>query len=358
MHKPPPKSWYTDLDVHRLEMAEIYGRSWLVVCHATDIAEPGDYMAARVGGHEIVAVRDLKGAAHVFFNVCQHRAHRLLQGRGRLKVSIVCPYHAWTYGLDGSLRVAPHADDVPGFDRGCFGLEPVRSTLFAGFIVICFDGAQPLPVATPLGELEAMLRHDHPRLDAMREVYRRDKELGANWKAIVENYLECYHCDVAHPSFSNFNAGTWKHIVGNGWTRQGRVVEGTADEAVGHESITGLSAWWQWPNVFWARAFDHDSFVAVTHEPLSPDRTRQVRTVYAASKVVSSDIDAFNTLFDQVFLEDTSVVENVQIGLGSPGYRGGVLVEQSAARAAWSEHGVHHFQNLVRGAIGSGFPRT
>jgi choline monooxygenase len=354
MHTPPPPSWYTDADALRRERAAIFGRSWLVACHGSDVAEPGDYVAHRTGGREIVVLRGLDGTVRAFFNVCQHRAHRLLdEGRGRLKASIACPYHAWTYGLDGTLRVAPHADEVPGFDRTCFGLEPVRTAPFAGFVLVCFDRDAPEPAATSLGVLETMLRRDHPRLDAMRAVYRREKELQANWKVIVENYLECYHCDVAHPSFGNFNAGTWKHVVGDGWSRQGRVPEGTDDDAVEHGTIVGLSAWWQWPNVFWARAQGPDSFVAVTHEPLAPDRTRQVRTVYALDGVLSPELRTFNELFDEVFREDTSVVENVQRGLASPGYRGGVLVEQRAARAAWSEHGVRHFQDLVRKAMAS-----
>ena len=352
MRTPLPKSWYTDPEIHRREMAEIHGRSWLIACHGSDLAEPGDYVALPAGGHEIVVLRGLDGVIRGFYNVCQHRAHKLLDdGAGRLKASIACPYHAWTYGLDGSLRVAPQSDEIAGFDRSCFGLEPLRTVMFAGFVMVCHDARAPEPKGSALGRLETMLWADHPNLAAMREVYRRDAVLNANWKAVIENYLECYHCEVAHPSFGTFNAGTWKHIVGEGWSRQGRVADGLDDGAIGHDDISGLSAWWQWPNIFWARALDADSFVAVTHEPLAADRTRQVRRVYAVGEV-SPELARFNTLFDEVFREDTAVVENVQRGLASPGYRGGVLVEQEAARAAWSEHGVRHFQDLVKGALG------
>lgn len=352
MQMPLPKSWYTDPDVFRHEREAVYGRSWLIGCHVTDIDEPGDYVSVRVGGHDIILLKSLDGVVRAFHNVCQHRAHRLLDGRGRLKVSIACPYHAWTYGLDGSLRSAPHTDDLPEFDKGRFGLETVRSVLFAGFVMVCFDAAAAVPSASPLGELESLLRRDHPELDGMREVFRREAVLKANWKLIIENYLECYHCDVAHPSFGNFDLGTWKHVVGNGWSRQGRVPQDVDETAIGHDSFTGLSAWWQWPNIFWARALDNDSFVAVTHEPIAPDQTRQTRVVYAAARGASADLRRFNEFFDVVFGEDTSVVESVQRGLGSAGYRGGVLIEQPAARAGWSEHAVHHFQHLLREALG------
>lgn len=352
MRVPLPKSWYTDPAVFERERRAIYGRSWLIGCHGSDLAQPGDYVTRRLGGHEIILVKGLDDVVHGFHNVCQHRAHRLLDGKGRLKAAITCPYHAWTYGLDGTLRVAPHTDGLAGFDQACFGLEPVRAASFAGFVMVCFDAAAAEPQASPLGALEAMLARDHPRLGAMREIYRREAVLAANWKLVIENYLECYHCDVAHPSFGNFDLATWKHIVGAGWSRQGRVAPGVADDAIGHDDMVGLSAWWQWPNIFWARALGADSFVAVSHEPLSPDRTHQTRTVYALDEA-STELRDFNELFDAVFAEDVAVVENVQQGLASPGYRGGVLVEQSAARAGWSEHAVGHFQDQVRGALGT-----
>ena len=350
MNIPMPASWYTDPRVFERERSSVFGRSWLIACHRSDVAQPGDYVTLDVGGRDIFVVHGTDGAVRAFHNVCQHRAHRLLDGRGRLKVSLTCPYHAWTYGLDGSLRTAPHADDQPGFDRGCFGLEPVRSVIFAGFVMVCLDAGTPLPAQSPLGALEAMLRRDHPKLDAMTPVYRREATIAANWKTIIENYLECYHCDVAHPSFGNFDLSTWKHVVGDGWSRQGRVPPGTADRDVDHATMIGLSAWWQWPNIFWARALDADSFVAVSHEPLAPDSTRQVRTVYAMG-AASGAMDRFNELFDRVFAEDVGVVEAVQRGLASPGYRGGVLVEQPEARSGWSEHGVRHFHDLVRAAL-------
>ncbi len=185
----------------------------------------------------------------------------------------------------------------------------------------------------------------------MREVRRRDAVLDANWKTIIENYLECYHCDVAHPSFGNFDLETWKHLVGDGWSRQGRVERETEDSAIDHGDVVGLSAWWQWPNVFWVRAQRADTFMAAFHEPLAPDRIRQIRVVYTASGSEDADLKMFNDLFDDVFQEDVSIVESVQRGLGSRGYSGGALMEQAQARAGWSEHAVHHFQDLVRDAV-------
>ena len=352
MMTPLPRSWYLDPDHFQFEMAAVFGRAWLPAAHGTDLAEPGSYVATKVGGHEIFLVRDRNDRIRAFHNVCQHRAHRLLDGSGRLKHTITCPYHAWSYDLDGALRNAPKAKHVAGFDPSCFGLKSVQTAMFAGFITVCFDEDADQPT-TNLREIEGLLLDDHPQLPAMREVRRREEVLHANWKAIIENYLECYHCAVAHPSLGNFDVTTWKHLVHDGWSRQGRVEPGLDDNDIGDRDIIGLSAWWQWPNIFWDRALDADTFVAVFHEPLAPDLTRQTRIVYAANGREDTELRQFIELFDEVLQEDTSVVENVQRGLSSHGYRGGALIEQQAARAGWSEHGVHYFQDLVRLAMGN-----
>ncbi len=347
MQHPPPRAWYTNADHFRLEMAQVFGRSWLVACHGGEIAEPGSYLATRSGGQEIVVLRDRDGDIRAFHNVCRHRAHRLLDGSGTLKAVITCPYHAWSYGLDGSLRAAPRMEAIAGFDRADFPLSPVRTALFAGFVMVCHDDAAPEP-GERFGGLEARLLADHPNLPTMRPVRRREALLKANWKTIIENYLECYHCDIAHPSFGNFDLTTWKHLAGDGWSRQGRVATDRAE--VGHDDIEGLSAWWQWPNVFWARAKGADTFVVAHHEPLAPGLTRQIRVVYAADGREDDELRAFNDLFDDVFAEDISVVESVQRGLSSRGYRGGALIAEPHAAAGWSEHAVGRFQDLVRDA--------
>ncbi|MDA0219927.1 MAG: aromatic ring-hydroxylating dioxygenase subunit alpha [Proteobacteria bacterium] len=350
MQRPLPPSWYTDPAIHQREMADLFGRAWLPACHGSEVATAGSYVTLRCGGQEIALVRGRDGLLRAFHNACRHRAHRLLEGAGTLKAVITCPYHAWAYGLDGGLRHAPHSEAVTGFDRNDFGLRPLAVAEMAGFVMVNHDADAAPPDG--FAGLEQRLLADFPGLPAMRPVRRRQADLAANWKLIVENYLECYHCDTAHPSFGNFDMTTWKHIVGQGWSRQGRVAQGSRDTDVGHDTIEGLSAWWQWPAVFWARALGPDSFVAAFHEPLGVDRTRQTRVVYTASGEESDELRTFNDLFDTVFAEDTSVVESVQRGLGSMGYRGGALVEQEAARAGWSEHGLHHFQDLIRETLG------
>ena len=350
MTSPLPRSYYSDASHFETELALIFGRAWLPAGHVSDLKGSGSYLTTRVGGCDIVLLKDRDANIRAFHNVCRHRAHRLLEGSGELKAAITCPYHAWTYGLDGTLRHAPKSDGVTGFDQASFGLRPVATSTFAGFITVCFADTAGTPLEIPK-ELEEFLLADHPSLPSMCEVRRRETVLNANWKTVIENYLECYHCDTAHPSFGDFDLATWKNLVGDGWARQGRVSPGRNDADIGHGDIIGLSAWWQWPSTFWARARGADTFSAVFNEPLAPGRTRQTRIVYALGDVEDDDLKSFNDLFDDVFDEDTSIVESVQRGLGSRGYRGGRLIEQPEARAGWSEHAVHHFQDLVRSAL-------
>jgi choline monooxygenase len=241
---------------------------------------------------------------------------------------------------------------VRAFDPAEFAVPRIRTAMFAGFVMLCHDDAAPEPDAL-FGDLESRLLADHPRLPDMKAVRVREAVLNANWKAVIENYLECYHCDTAHPSFGNFDMTTWKHVWGNGWSRQGRVPAGKADKATEQDDIEGLSAWWQWPAVFWARALGPDSFVVARHEPLSENRTHQTRTVYSVDGRETGELKDFNDLFDDVFAEDVSVVESVQRGLGSRGYRGGVLVEDPNRSAGWSEHAVGQFQAMVRDVHGA-----
>ena len=120
-----PSKWYLDAEVYEREKEAIFYRNWIYVTHVSALARAGDYATLKVADEHVFVVRDHKGALRAYYNVCRHRAHLLLEGHGNAKV-ITCPYHAWAYGLDGTLRNAPLSDDVPGFDKSQFCLAPVR----------------------------------------------------------------------------------------------------------------------------------------------------------------------------------------------------------------------------------------
>ena len=196
-----PYSWYSDEAVLRLEQERIFASAWQYVGHLGRVAEPGSFFTAVVGQVPIVIVRGRGGELRAFLNVCRHRGSLLCEGEGR-RETLQCPYHAWTYDLDGSLRSAPRSDREPGFDLTELGLRPAAVGTWGPFVFVNPDpGARPL--AETLGELPAILADGGIDVDTLVFDARAEAdEYAANWKVCVENFLECYHCAVAHPSLA------------------------------------------------------------------------------------------------------------------------------------------------------------
>ena len=195
-----PYRWYTDEAVLQRERERLFAGAWQYVGHTGELAEPGSYLTCRVGLVPIVVVRDREGGA--FVNVCRHRGAEVVSGAGRC-TTLQCHYHAWTYGLDGSLRAAPRANLLEaGFDRAALGLRPAPLERWGAFVFVNAD-PDAAPLADTLGELPELVRRAGLDVDTLAFHSRARYSLQANWKVAVENYLECYHCAVAHPSFSD-----------------------------------------------------------------------------------------------------------------------------------------------------------
>ncbi len=178
-----PWSWYSDPALLAIERERIFRPAWHYACHADRLPEPGSYFACTTGGLPVVVTRGSGDDLRAFVNVCRHRGAELAAGEGR-RETIQCPYHAWTYGLDGRLRTAPRADREPGFDPVGLELAPLRLERWGPFLLVCAEPDAPLPA--PLAALR--LPFDPEGL-VFRE--RVDSTLAANWKIAVENYLEC-----------------------------------------------------------------------------------------------------------------------------------------------------------------------
>ncbi len=197
-----PYSWYTDPDVLARERARLFSSAWQYAGHSGELAEPGSYLTLHVGEVPLVVVRDREGTGtlRAFVNVCRHRGAEVVTGRGSC-TTLQCHYHAWTYGLDGKLRAAPRSEADPGFDSEALGLKPAQVDTWGPLVFVNADASAP-PLAETLGELPEIVRRAGLDLDALEFHERVSFSLDANWKIAVENYLECYHCAVAHPSFS------------------------------------------------------------------------------------------------------------------------------------------------------------
>jgi len=194
-----PANFYTDAAIVDLEVERIFRKTWQYVGSAQELKSVGDYVTAYVGNVPVVVVRNDNGI-EAFVNVCRHRRHEVMKGCGNSSI-MQCRYHAWTYDLNGCLKAAPRADREPDFNVADYPLLSIRCDKLGPFIFVNFD-ENAKPVANYYGKVLDVIAGSGIDLDAL-ECYSRDSwSSNANWKTMLENYLECYHCPVAHPGFS------------------------------------------------------------------------------------------------------------------------------------------------------------
>src|SRR5437762_10547725 len=208
-----PQRYFVSPAVFAEEQEKVFSKQWVLIGHQSQIAKSGDYFTAEIAGESLIVVRDKRGEIHGFYNVCRHRGSRLIENRdGQLSPAMQCPYHAWTYGLDGRLLGAPHMDDVPGFNKADYSLRPVNVVLWEGFIFVNLaDAAENASTQRggymPLEEWFAPLSGKFSRwnLPSLRSARRIEYDVRANWKLTFQNYSECYHCLGVHPELSKIS---------------------------------------------------------------------------------------------------------------------------------------------------------
>ena len=351
-HSPTLPGWaYTDQGIFEREREAVFFRSWQYAGHVEELPEPGSYITCNVLEQNLFVIRGKDGVVRAFYNVCAHRAHELLRGEGRAKV-ITCPYHAWSYHADGRLRTARGSEKVTGFDPGEFCLKQVQAETFCGFVFVNLDpGAPSLKSLT--GRLEDEIRSYCPQVDSLVRARRLHYDLKANWKNVVDNFLECYHCPPAHPAFTDLVSiptyrtkthGCYSSHISEPHTGRSKAYSFDAsDPAV----RTEFAAWWLWPNVTF-NVFPGCANISVLHiMPDGPERTREHFEFYFLDEQATAEQEAAIRYTDDVLqVEDIGLVESVQRGLRSRGYHQGRYVVDKE-RTDISEHGLHHFHSLV-----------
>jgi phenylpropionate dioxygenase-like ring-hydroxylating dioxygenase large terminal subunit len=201
-----PQRYFVSPEVFAEEQAKIFARQWVYVGHQSQLARAGDYFVREVAGESLIVVRppssdygaasDQSPTARAFYNVCRHRGTRLCEEKSGHVAAIQCPYHAWTYALDGRLIGAPHMDAVPGFEKPDYSLHTVALGLWEGFIFVSL-AENPTPLEQVFAPLAG--KFTHWNLPLLRSARRIEYDVRANWKLIFENYSECYHCPLVHP---------------------------------------------------------------------------------------------------------------------------------------------------------------
>lgn len=192
--------FFTSQDIFATERERIFFKQWLCVGHQNDIARPGEFFVRGVLRESLILLRDHKAHVRAFYNVCRHRGTRLCEEQGgQFRETLQCPYHAWTYALDGRLVGAPHMDQVEGFDKAQHSLHAVNFALWEGFIFVNL-AKQPIALEEAFAPLSG--KFTHWNLPNLRSARRIEYHVQANWKLIFENYSECYHCPLVHPALS------------------------------------------------------------------------------------------------------------------------------------------------------------
>ncbi len=346
-----PPELYTSPDMLELELREIFEREWHCPGLAADIAEPGDYMTFSIAGQPVFSIRQKDGSIRSFSNVCRHRMMQLLQGSGNTK-TIVCPYHAWTYGHDGKLRGAPHMQKSQSFAKHDFCLPEVRTEIWNGWIYITLnrDAAPVAELLAPINDLVAQFR-----LDRYVPCETQDHVWQTNWKLLTENFMEGYHLPVAHKATVGQWIGlddtefpdhvnphfTWQTFTKGETATYGRAAEGN-DDLQGRWRYTTFM-----PTVFPAHMYilapDHVWYLSLRPKgvgevmvrfgvALAPERL----AAFPSKKAALKDLVAF---FDHVNEEDRMVVEGIFKGAQGPLAKAGPL--------SYLEREIHDFQKYL-----------
>jgi choline monooxygenase len=339
---------YTRPEWAEADLQAIFARNWQYVCHVEKLAKPGSYVAATVAEMPVAVVRDRSGGLRAFYNVCKHRAHALLSGAGTTR-TITCPYHAWTYDLDGSLRAARRADRMETFDRSGICLDQVRVEEFGGLVYVNLDPAAA-PLAEQAGDLANEIARWAPDVARLTHAKRLSYEVGTNWKNAVDNFLECYHCHIAHREFVDLvDMDTYEvktHGIWSSHFAEAGKHENSAYD-VSQASVTEHAVWWLWPNTCLLRYPGRSNFMVFQILPAGPGRCLETWDFYLeTTELTAAEVESVRYIDEVLQQQDIALVESVQRGMGTPAFDQGRIVYDPAG-SGLSEHGVHHFHGLV-----------
>ncbi len=342
------KEAYVGADWYEVDRKGILAKSWQWVCHVEKLRMPGAYVATQIAGHPIAVVRDREGVLRAFYNVCKHRAHELLSGEGET-TRIMCPYHAWVYKLDGHLVRAPETEHLENFEPRDICLDQVQVEEFAGFVFVNLDPAAE-PLSRQSGNLETEIRHWAPDVDQLTFGKRLTYDIKSNWKNVVDNFLECYHCPTAHKDFCDLvDMDTYKVTTYGIYSSHMAEAGQTANSAydVSNATVRTHAVWWLWPTTCLMRYPGRSSIIVLNIIPVGPDRTLETYDFFLETPEPDAmEIDAMRYLDEVLQVEDIGLVESVQRGMETPAFTQGRIVSDPSGSGK-SEHAVHHFHGLV-----------
>jgi Rieske 2Fe-2S family protein len=355
-----PPAAFADAAVFDWELDNIF-RGWVCAGHVSAVDEPGKFIVRELGGDSVVVIAGEDGVARAFLNVCRHRGARIVeQPAGQVRKRLRCPYHAWSYGLDGSLMAAPHMNEVEDFELSCWGLIGVRLEVVGGLVLVDLSGEAPA-VDEHVGDLLAHL--ERYRVPALERAEAITYDVRANWKGIAENYNECLHCPGVHPELNALSdymsgedvpgEGSWcggsmtlregasTMAIGNGnGNGQGHGNSRPPIEGLGPDEIDSVVYLALFPNAL--ISFHPDYVMLHTLWPRAAGRTEVICEWYfEPATIARPDFDPSDAVgfWDMVNKQDWYVCQLAQKGVGTRNY--------TAGRYSAEEIDVHAFDLMV-----------
>ena len=353
-----PARSYTDEALYAQEKAQIFRRSWQLIGHANDIPNAGDYVVEDVSGTSVIVMRGQDAEIRAFYNVCVHRGHELLEGKGCAK-KMTCPYHAWTYDTTGQLRAAPNAANFPGFDKSQHRLRQVRVEVFFGLVLVNLD-AEAASFAELAAEAIPEIQDYAPNLASYHRAARTERLASANWKVVAENFNECYHCAVVHKTL------TTGVVDPDAYRTRGydygirHVSPARPDEKKSYSYVADPEAktdkfltWWFF-SAGGAAGLSRRHRQHLPLEAVGVNRTK-IEVDWWLPEATPNPVEEEIILQHRTttFAEDGPIVDSVQRGLESGGFDTGPLVVDAVC-SSQSEHPIMAFLEHYRDAMANG----
>jgi Rieske 2Fe-2S family protein len=333
-----PREYFVSEDVYRKELERIFFERWICVGRAEQIDAAGKYFLYEIGDESIIVLREYDGTVRAFYNVCRHRGTRMCEeASGKFARTIQCPYHAWTYALDGRLVGVPDALEMPNLNKADYPLHSVAVHEWQGFLFLNL-ARSPEPFEEQLAPILDG-RFDPWRIGTLREARRVEYDVKANWKLVVQNYSECYHCPLIHPALNQLSpnkSGEDLLIEGNvlgGYMVLNQEVESmsldghvcaTPLDTVSEDDLHRIHYYSLFPNMLLSL---HPDYVMYhTLQPIAPDRTHVIcGWLFDAKVMAQPDFDPSPAVdfWDMTNKQDWHVCEISQQGVRSRAYTPG-----------------------------------
>ena len=346
--KSLPQKYFISPEIFADEHVKIFSKQWLLVGHQRQVPEAGDYFVQDVNRESLILIRDKDREIHGFFNVCRHRGTRLCEDKSGHLSAIQCPYHAWTYGLDGRLIGASHMDEIDGFDKADYPLHSVNLGVWEGFIFVNL-ASDAMPLEKWFAPLKG--KFSHWNMSILQPAKRITYDVRANWKLMFENYSECYHCPGVHPQLQKvspydsaendlregpFLGGFMKINPGKSLTMSGDACAAFVGKIENLQQVFYYSIF---PNMFLSL---HPEYVMV-HQlwPQSPERTMMVCDwFFHPDAFERNDFNPQDAIefWDMTNKQDWHVCELSQQGIASRAYEPGPYSSRESIPAAWDEY--------------------